>query len=132
MALGHRADDDATEPPHTIGLRVLHRSSAYAPRAAYPARGYIKRAERREQYLKRKEELEQAGNSGKTDIRQWCPEEDVELCAKDSDFLKAFKTDNNVKKETTEYVRENNILDEDITFKDVPGPQESTSAKDEL
>ena len=56
----------------------------------------------------------------------------MELCAKDSDFLKAFKTNNNVKKETTEYVRENNILDEDITFKDVPGPQESTSAKDEL
>ena len=90
MALSHRAGDDTTQPAHIIGLRILHRSSAYATRAASPAKGYVKRAERREQYLKHKEELEMQNNFESVNIKTWCPESDEELCDENGELMSLF------------------------------------------
>ena len=128
MALGHRADDDATLSSRQIGLRVIHRSSAFATKAAPPARGYVKRAKRKVLYLKRKEDLEKDSTSGIVDIRQWCPENDAELCGENGELVTFFEITQN------DLIDENDIIiDKDVTFKYAPHrTSESTSTKDEL
>ena len=81
MATTHRAGDDSTQPVGKIGLRIMHRSSALAPRAAAAARGYIKRKDRIIQYLERKKELEILNKSDIIDTETWCPQSDEELCS---------------------------------------------------
>ena len=103
MALSHRAGDDATQPAHIIGLRILHRSSAYAKRAASPARGYVKRADRRKQYLRHKEELEMQNNFESVNIKTWCPESDEELCDENGELIPLFRSEAAEEREITSY-----------------------------
>ena len=90
--------DDATLRSTEIGLRVIHRSQTKGTRVHRHAKGYVKRAERRQQYLKHKEEVEKENKSDVENI-QWCPVEDEELCGEQGELIKALK--DNFDKETT-------------------------------
>ena len=130
MALSHRAGDDATQPADIIGLRILHRSSAYAKRAASPARGYVKRAERRKQYLKHKEELKMQNNNESVNIKTWCPESDGELCDENGDLLSLLGSESVEEHQTTSYdTRDAKI--KDITVRSVEHTKINAN-KDEL
>ena len=130
MALSHRAGDDATQPANIIGLRILHRSSAYATRAAAPARGYVKRTERREQYLKHKEELEMQNNFESVNIKTWCPESDEELCDENGELMLLFGSRAAGEGETTSHDT-HGVKFKDGTVRNVDHTK-STSNKEEL
>ena len=88
-ALSHRAGDDSTLRSNEIGLRIIHRSQTKARKPLRHALGYVKRVDRREQYLKHKRELERENHV--VEDSSWCPLEDDELCGDQGQLIKQLR-----------------------------------------